>query len=556
MSLLFALLLPLALTALVLYPASRRVGLALAPWAALPALALALAAPEGTVLDLPWLLLGSRFGLDETGRLFLAFTALLWLVAGFYAPVWLANDPRRHVFTGFFLATLTGNLGVCLALDAASFYFAFALMTFAAYGLVAHVADARARRAGRVYMAMALLGEAMLLMGLLLSVGAAQSHFPADMARAAGNTPLLAHVLLALGFGVKAGVPLLHMWLPLAYPAAPAPASAVLAGAMIKAGLLGWLRFLPLGEVALPELGAAMLGVGVGAAFFGVVAGLPQRDAKTVLAYSSVSQMGFLTLAVGAGLLAPQAWPLLLPAIGFYALHHALAKGALFLGEGVARRRGCDAPVWAGLALPALALAGAPLTSGALAKMQLLAALSGLPAPGWLAWVLALAASGTALLMLRFLWLLWRGRGQGQGGGAGLLLPWLVLPAVISLLWLAADAGAVARGLSGAGLWSAAWPPLLAAGLALLPWRRVGWLAAIPPGDVLLWLQRGAAWVRRFVRARALRRPPFAGRRFAIPRREALSRIRRLEENLQDWPLVGGGWLFALAAFLGALLLF
>ncbi|MBU1666711.1 MAG: NADH-ubiquinone oxidoreductase, partial [Gammaproteobacteria bacterium] len=163
MNLLLVLLFPLLLAALVLYPASRRVGLALAPWAALPGLlfaGLAPAAPEAYVLDLPWLLLGSRFGLDDTGRLFLAFTALLWLVAGFYARAWLVNDPRRHVFTGFFLATLAGNLGVCLALDAASFYFAFALMTFAAYGLVAHVADAGARRAGRVYLAMALLGEA------------------------------------------------------------------------------------------------------------------------------------------------------------------------------------------------------------------------------------------------------------------------------------------------------------------------------------------------------------------------------------------------------------
>lgn len=87
-------------------------------------------------------------------------------MAGIYARAWLVNDPRRHVFTGFILATLTGNLRVCLALDAASFYFAFALMTFAAYGLVAHVADVAdvgARRAGRVYLVMALLGEALLL---------------------------------------------------------------------------------------------------------------------------------------------------------------------------------------------------------------------------------------------------------------------------------------------------------------------------------------------------------------------------------------------------------
>lgn len=550
MSLLFALLLPLALAALVLYPASRRMGLALAPWAALPGLALALAAPESYVLDLPWLLLGSRFGLDDTGRLFLAFTALLWLAAGIYARAWLVNDPRRHVFTGFFLATLTGNLGVCLALDAASFYFAFALMTFAAYGLVAHVADAKARRAGRVYLAMALLGEAMLLVGLLLSVGAAQSHFPTEMARAAGNTPLLAHVLLALGFGVKAGVPLLHMWLPLAYPAAPAPASAVLAGAMIKAGLLGWLRFLPLGEAALPELGAAMLGVGIGATFFGVVAGLPQRDAKTVLAYSSVSQMGFLTLAVGAGLLTPQAWPLLLPAIGLYALHHALAKGALFLGEGVAQRMGRNKLVWAGLALPALALAGAPYTSGALAKVALKDALTALPEP-WsvlLASVLALAAVGTALLMFRFLWLLWRER--GQGGGAGLLPPWLVLlVAVAFLAWLKAEAGSVAATISVPGLWWASWPVLLAAVLAVST-RRLGWHGpAIPPGDVLAWLAQIGLALRN-----VLATNPSWPKRLAMNPISVLAGCRRLEEMLRAWPLVGSLWLLAFAALAGALL--
>lgn len=98
-----------------------------------------------------------------------------------------------------------------------------------------------------------------------------------------------------------------------------------------------------------------------------------------------------------------------------------------------------------------------------------------------------------------------------------MLSPWLALPAALSLVWLAADAGVVARGLSAPGLWSAAWPLLLAAALALLFWRR----------------GRSAF-------------PPYA----------ALSRIRHLEENLQGWPLVGVGWLFALAAFLGALLLF
>ncbi|MDO8890949.1 MAG: complex I subunit 5 family protein [Sulfurimicrobium sp.] len=538
------LLLPLLLAGLALLPATRLMGIRLAPWAALPGLAFALAAPGTYTLDLPWLLLGSRFGLDETGRLFLLFTALLWLAAGFYARSYLAGDPRRHVFTAFFLVTLSGNLGVCLAQDAASFYFAFAVMTFAAYGLVVHESGSEARRAGRIYLVMAVLGEALLIAGLLLLAGAAQTHFLPEMARAAAmEMPSLAYGFLFLGFGVKAGVPFLHMWLPLAHPVAPTPASAVLSGAMIKAGLLGWLRFLPLGEAAMPALGTVMLSLGLFATFFGVVVGLGQRQPKTLLAYSSVSQMGFMTLAVGAGLLLPKAWPLLLPAIGLYALHHGLAKGALFLGVGVAQRFGRKGWVMAGLLLPALALAGAPFTSGALAKTELKAALAGLPAP-WpelLPWALGLAALGTGLLMARFLLLTPRESNQENGIG---LLPWLAaLAAVAALAWMQADAATVAAVLSEPGLKSAAWPVLAAILLAYAAWRGRWRGPAIPPGDALMWLVRAAASLRRISAPH-----PFQSKITFTRAPVHILWTRRVEEALRTWPLAGSLWLIVLIA--------
>jgi formate hydrogenlyase subunit 3/multisubunit Na+/H+ antiporter MnhD subunit len=324
----------------------------------------------------------------------------------------------------------------------------------------------------------------------------------------------------------------------------------VLSGAIIKAGLLGWLRFLPLGEATVPELGTVMLSLGLFAAFFGVVVGLAQRQPKTLLAYSSVSQMGFMTLAVGAGLLAPQAWPVLLPAIGLYALHHGLAKGALFLGLGVAQRLGRNGWVMAGLLLPALALAGAPFTSGALAKTQLKAALTGLPAP-WLellVWTLPLAAVGTGLLMARFLLLTLRGNSQDDA--AGLLPPWLaVLAAVAALAWMQADASVVAAVLSWPGLASAAGPVLAAALLAYAAWRR-GWRGpAVPPGDVLVWLERAAAG-RRGV----LMPLPFQSKSILPAVLAALSRFRHLEEVLRAWPLAGGLWLLILVALAAALL--
>ena len=229
-----------------------RLALRLAPWSPLPALLIA-AWPGGVDgSTLPWLLEGSRWGLDPTGQVFLLLTSFLWLMAGLYARRYFEGKSTRRFFT-FHLLTLTGNLGIAAAQDLISFYLFFALMTFAGYGLVVHTGTGPALRAGRVYLVMAVMGEALLISGLILAASSAASLALGDVAAAVGASPhrdLVIGLLLA-GFGVKAGALPLHMWLPLAHPVAPTPASAVLSGSMIKAGLLGWLRFLPFGVVAL-----------------------------------------------------------------------------------------------------------------------------------------------------------------------------------------------------------------------------------------------------------------------------------------------------------------
>jgi len=187
--------------------------------------------------------------------------------------------------------------------DIASFYSFFAIMTFAAYGLVVHDGSPQARRAGRIYLVMAVLGEMALLAGLL------PVRFRGAKRHASGAAPAIADAenrnlilgLLIAGFGVKAGLPLLHFWLPLAHPVAPTPASAVLSGAMIKAGLLGWLLTLPLSETALPQWGTLMIMVGALASIGAALIGVCQHQAKAVLAYSSISQMGLITIMVGGG---------------------------------------------------------------------------------------------------------------------------------------------------------------------------------------------------------------------------------------------------------------
>ncbi|WP_431267590.1 proton-conducting transporter membrane subunit [Dankookia sp. P2] len=209
------------------------------------------------------------------------------------------------------------------------------------------------------------------------------------------------------------------------------PASAVLSGAIVKAGIVGLLRFLPMDGTS-ADWGAVLAGLGLLTAFWGVGCGIVQANPKTVLAYSTVSQMGVTIAALGMGL--ALAVPGTAMAVAFYATHHVLAKGALFLGVGVAampgRRR------WILVLLPALVLAlgfgGMPGTGGALAK----AAVKPQLGAGLVGALAALSATGSTLLMLHFvrrlaatpavaarpvpaLLALWLGM-----AGAALLLPW------------------------------------------------------------------------------------------------------------------------------------
>jgi len=490
-----ALALPLGLAALWAFPRLRAGVGWLTPWAPIPALALAFAVPSGASVHLDWLLLGTSLGVTEFTRVFLLFTAALWLGAGIHARGYLKDDPHRSRFELLWLLTLTGNLLLVLALDVVSFYAGFALMTFAAFGLVVHTGKPRARRAGRVYLVMAVLGEGLILAGILLAVGEAAApalpllaDLPAVVAESIRRDLLIA--LFFFGFGIKAGLPLLHLWLPLAHPVAPVPASAVLSGAMIKAGLLGWLHFLPIGLVSLPGWSALAIVAGLLAAFGAAFIGLHQHQPKTVLAYSSISQMGLITVGVGMALQEPALAPLLVAAVTVYALHHAMAKGALFLSVAIARHPGPlqGALLWLLMALPALALAGV-LTSGLVAKPGLKAVFdTAVTLPAWwnhLPRLLELAAVGTTLILGRFLWLL-RSESEGDRAPLSVWLGWgLVLAAGPALIFLPEYWGMTARSpVTGDDWIRLGWPVLAGALLTLVGIR---WLRPwpIPPGDLL-----------------------------------------------------------------------
>ncbi|MBE0596382.1 MAG: NADH/ubiquinone/plastoquinone (complex I), partial [Desulfuromonadales bacterium] len=217
-------LLPLALTPL--FVAKKLTGgrkaLFLLPLGALPALLTSLLVPLGTAVELPWLLLGGGLALDATGRVFLLFISLLWLLAAVYAVGYLAEDRRQGRFFSLFLLAMAGNLGVLIAQDIPLFYLFFALMSFSSYVLVIHNGSREALRAGRVYLTMVVLGELCSFSGLLLAAEAGQTLRVAEAAVAIGTAAPRETILLLLivGFGIKAGLFPLHLWLPLAHPVA------------------------------------------------------------------------------------------------------------------------------------------------------------------------------------------------------------------------------------------------------------------------------------------------------------------------------------------------
>jgi len=495
---------PLVSALLLLSKRLRRFGAWLVPLAAAPALVAAIVFPQGENV-LPWLFFGSVVSLDNIGQIFLLLAAVLWLVAGLYARDYLRNDPHKVRFTLFLLLAMSGNFGLILSQDMFGFITFFTLMSLAAYGLVIHSGTDEARRAGKTYMQWAIIGEILLFAGMtgLAISNDAQSLGALEIA----SQPSWVTGLLLAGFGIKAGVFSLHVWLPRAHPVAPIPASALLSGIMVKAGLLGWLKFLPLGAVAFADFGGIVITLGLAGAFLAVVAGVVQRNPKTLLAYSTLSQMGIITAGIGAGLMEPQLWPLLLPAVLLYALHHGLAKAALFLSVGFThllshQRYGVF--IWLSILIPALALAGLPFTSGALAKSALKASVADI---SWLASALPITAIGTTFLMLRFMSLM---RDASTTTGKDSQLSWvaggsyalLVLLSIGILYPLPQAQGFLSALFTGSVLWSALWPFFLGLALYFGLHRYVALVKPLPAGDLVIlfeWLaengKRFLSWV-------------------------------------------------------------
>ena len=329
------------IVARVLFPLGALVGLLLAG----AALAGLHAGPQTAVLPIGLPGLPFHLRLDALSALFLlllggAGAGVSAFASGYFRQGEGTPPGLLCLLYHLFLASMSM---VILADDAYAFMVMWELMALSSFFLVTanHVIP-EIRRAGYLYLLVAHIGA----LAILLCFGVLQANigdYTFGNMRAQQLTPFWASVAFLLaffGFGAKAGILPLHIWLPEAHPAAPSPVSALMSGVMLKTAIYGLLR---IGfEVLQTQLwwwGVLALVVGLVTALFGVVFAAVQTDMKRLLAYSSIENIGLLVVGIGLALLflgygmAPLA-ALALTAVLYHALNHAFFKSLLFLGTG------------------------------------------------------------------------------------------------------------------------------------------------------------------------------------------------------------------------------
>jgi formate hydrogenlyase subunit 3/multisubunit Na+/H+ antiporter MnhD subunit len=282
-------------------------------------------------------------------------------------------------------------MGIFMAGDLLTLFFLYEMMTLTTYILVVHSQNKTAIEAGTEYLFLGILGGFAIFIAMTLiypitgSFAFTGAH---QLMMSEGIRKYLIAGLLLMGFGMKSGMVPLHVWLPKAHPVAPAPASSLLSGIMIKVGVFGLIQsfiyfYLP-SDFSLPTpaaLGAVLIGLSLLSMVFGAFMAFIQDDMKRLLAYSSISQVGFVILGLGIAMVqGDKGGPGLAGAL-MHGMNHALFKALLFMVAGMVYLKAHELrmselgglrkkmPITAAISIIAsLAVMGMPLLNGYASK--------------------------------------------------------------------------------------------------------------------------------------------------------------------------------------------
>jgi len=290
-----------------------------------------------------------RGAMDPLSALFVAIIGIGSIASVLYSRGYLAHTlagkSAAHVSLHYAALTIMSlaMLGVVSSEGGYSFLFFWELMTIASFLLILYDAQRReVRRAALAYLVMMHIGFVLLVAGFArLDAACGSADFTALTGYFRTHRPMPLYLLLLAGFGMKAGLFPMHVWLPEAHPAAPSHVSALMSGVMIKTGVYGMLR-ITAALTGLPELrtaGLILLAAGIVTGLWGVVLAASQNDVKRMLAYSSIENAGIITLGLGVAALGYDAGNCAVALCGLcgallHTLNHSLFKSLLFFGAG------------------------------------------------------------------------------------------------------------------------------------------------------------------------------------------------------------------------------
>lgn len=334
--------------------------------------------------------LGLDFTLDGFRFIYGIITIFMWLGTTIFSVEYFKSYRNRNRYYLFMLITLGATLGVLFSVDFITTFIMFEIMSFASYVMVIHDEKVKSIKSADTYIAVSLIGGMVMLVGIMLikhhlgtthflEISQVMVDFDGDI-----GPIYAAAILMMVGFGSKAGMFPIHIWLPNAHPSAPAPASALLSGILTKTGIFGAAVISSNLFLYDAVWGKGIMIFGLVTMFIGAFFALFSIDIKRTLAYSSVSQIGFILVGLAMEGILGEHNALAIRGALLHMVNHSLIKLVLFMAAGVVymnlhdlnlnkiRGFGRKKPLFLFIfSMGALSLIGMPLWSGFISKTLL-----------------------------------------------------------------------------------------------------------------------------------------------------------------------------------------